>query len=836
MKLMFSFFLTLMLLTAAGVAQTQTILNPKEDSIFKTSGEIYFKFRVNEKARVDSLSAIISIDNYKDGEVFAYANIDEFTRFKSLHIDYEVLSSPGSQRTLEELNMGNMVKRPDNMTVWNFYPTYPQYVSIMNTFASTYPLICHLDTIGTTCTGRLLLMLKISDSVNYDRGAPQVLLTSSIHGDEYTGYIMMLHLIDTLLNSYGTSTRLTNIVHNTQLYINPLANPDGTYHGGDNVVTGAQRGNQNNVDMNRNYPDPAAGQHPDGNMWQPETMAFMSFADRHHLNLSANFHGGAETVNYPWDTWSKLTPDDSWWQYFSKEFADTCHKYGTSGYFTNPYTSGYTNGYAWYTITGGRQDYHNYFKQDKEVTIEISVTKNPAASTLLTYWKDLSHSFFNLIEQSSYGINGKVYDSVTAAPIRAKVLISTHDADSSYTYSSLPSGWYFRLIDTGPWNLTFSAPGYYPRTISGISSPKHAYNRQNVKLRPVDVYWPRSLFAKAFGGNEIDLSWGKDGPGDPVMIAFNTTNTFGTPVGGTSYSPGSILSGGGTVIYNGLGTTFAQTSLDPNTTYYYQAWTVKSGNTYSNPAYANATTFCGACSTFPLTENFSTATTQLPNCWSQEATGTSAVFKWIRSNTNLAGGTAWEMKLTTQSVNPGTTRLKTFFMNTTGVSVLTLSFKHRLTGSGTGATIKIQSSSDGVNWTDEGWSIASSSSTVGPATVTLNIANNLNSPTTMIAFVVTGNLSKLTTWYIDDVSLKAPGYWVGGTAGSLTDWNTATNWGDGLIPVAATNVYIPKRTYLPLVSTSPATCNNLVLSPKATFSVGTGKQITVSGKFTIQAP
>ena len=89
-----------------------------------------------------------------------------------------------------------------------------------------------------------------------------------------------------------------------EIYITPLANPDGTYHGGNNTVSGAWRGNANGIDLNRNYWDPADGQHPDGEVWQTETIANMNFMAAHHFVISANFHGGAEVVNYPWDTWS----------------------------------------------------------------------------------------------------------------------------------------------------------------------------------------------------------------------------------------------------------------------------------------------------------------------------------------------------------------------------------------------------------------------------------------------------------------------------------------------------------------------------------------------------
>jgi hypothetical protein len=840
MRYVFFYILTLLLLISSLTLYSQKVLTSKEDSVFQVNGEIYFKFHLNKTDNLDSITKIISIDNVKEGEVYAYANREEFNRFLNFRMDYIILPSPGSLLTEQELNMGNWQKDNMDNTIWNFYPTYSQYLTFMSGFASSFPTICKLDTIGTTAQGRLLLAVKISDSVNYDRSVPQFFYTSSIHGDEITGYVMMLHLIDTLLNSYGTSTRITNLIHNTQIFINPLANPDGTYHSGNNSVSGATRSNANSIDLNRNYPDPADGQHPDGNMWQPETMAFMDYANCHHFTLSMNFHCGIEVVNYPWDTWSRLTADDSWWQFVSKEYADTCHLYGPSGYFDD-LNNGITNGYAWYRITGGRQDYHNYFMHCREATLEISSVNNPAGNQLPNYWKYNVHSFLNYMGQAGYGIKGKVYDSITYDPIRAKVFIAGHDVDSSFIYSSLPSGWYFKLIDAGSWSLTFSSPGYYSRTITGVSAARRSVNQLNVKLRPINIYWPRSFFATAVNPYQIDIFWEKNGQNDPVMIAYNTSATFGTPITGTSYTPGMVLAGGGTILYNGTDTSFSHTGLNPNTTHYYQAWSVMTGNSYSTPAAANVTTPCGVYNTFPIIENFTTASVQLPNCWSQEAAGTNAVYSWIRANSAKAGATAWEMKLPRQgTVTSGTLRLKTMFFNTTSVTSLVLGFKHFLDDRKTGATLKIQSSSDGVNWTDEGWSMATSNNTnKGPFTVSLNITHNLNSPATMIAFAVTGNLGSYDNWYIDDVSLKAPGYWVGGTLASLTDWNTASNWGDGLVPVATTNVYIPLRTNLPIVfndPASPAQCNDLVVSKDAFVTVNPGKVLIINGNITLQTP
>ena len=140
--------------------------------------------------------------------------------------------------------------------------------------------------------------------------------------------------------------------------------------------------------------------------------------------------------------------------------------------------------------------------------------------------------------------------------------------------------------------------------------------------------------------------------------------------------------------------------------------------------------------------------------------------------------------------------------------------------------MKIQSSPDGVSWTDESWTVSPTTTNIGPALISLDITHNLNSPTTMIAFVVTGNPRNYDYWYIDDVAIKAPGFWIGGTISSPYTWNTATNWGDGVVPGAATNCYIPNRAYLPILTNDPAVpaiCNNLVVTKWGGVTVNPGK-------------
>jgi len=446
--------------------------------------EIYFTFNIGSPLELESLTRVISIDNVLGDQVFAYANGKGFRKFLEMGYAYTILPHPGSLLTEEQLRPPGCGKSP--LQTWNFYPTYQEYIDFMDEFAADYPDICKVISIGTSVQGRALLAVKISDNVNEQEAEPEFLYTSSIHGDETTGYVLMLHLIDYLLSNYGIDPRITEMVDNMEIYINPLANPDGTYWGGNNSVYQARRFNANGIDLNRNYPDPEDGPHPDGNAWQTETVAFMAFADSNHFVMGANFHGGAEVFNYPWDTWAKLAADDSWWQFVGHQYVDTVHLHSPGSYFSG-FNNGISNGYQWYTISGGRQDYMNYWHSDREVTLEISDVKLLPANQLLTYWEYNYRSLLNYIEQAGYGVQGIVTDSVTGEPLQARIFIPLHDIDNSYVDTKLPSGYYSRLLDEGIYNIIYSATGYFPKSVYDVTVTNNETLRLDVELVPLNV-------------------------------------------------------------------------------------------------------------------------------------------------------------------------------------------------------------------------------------------------------------------------------------------------------------------------------------------------------------
>ena len=366
---------------------------------------------------------------------------------------------------------------------WDAYPTYQAYENMMQAFAAEHPERCTYFELGTLASGRKLMFCRINNG--QPEGKPRFLYTSTMHGNETTGFMLMLRLIDELCTS--NDARILNLVNNLDIFICPNTNPDGTYYGGNHTVQGARRENANEIDLNRHYPDFDKGPHPDNNWcYQDETRWLMNLAQDYKFTMAANFHTGSEVLNYPWDTHPSLHPDDEWWKLVCHEYADQCHEWDTN-YMNMAHQCadhGIINGYQWYTISGSRQDYMNYYAQCREVTIECSNTYVPNATTMPMYWNYNHNSMLSYMEQCLNGIHGTVTDAETGEPIEATIRIEGHDHHGSEVSSHLPVGDYHRPIKGGTYDVTFSAYGYESQAFTVNVNDNEAVT-QDVQLVPI---------------------------------------------------------------------------------------------------------------------------------------------------------------------------------------------------------------------------------------------------------------------------------------------------------------------------------------------------------------
>lgn len=385
-----------------------------------------------------------------------------------------------------------MATSVDSMLQWNCYPTYSTYTALMDSFQRWHPQICKIDTIlAATPNGHSLLVAHLTDNVAEENDRPQFFYTSTMHGDEVTGYYCMLRLIDYLLTNYGIDEEATWILQNVDLWICPNENPDGTYYSGDNKLGNSptsRRYNAHSQDLNRSFPGPTITILN----FEPEVEAMMNFADNHHFTMSANFHGGSELANYPWDAWTsseKRHADHAWWGYVARNYADTAQYYGSSNYFSDE-SNGITNGGDWYVVTGSRQDYMNYFKHCRELTIELSTNKAPTSSNVDRYWQYNKVAFLNYIKEVKNGFYGSIYDAVTLQPIEnAKIRVSNHDTLNSEVYSFSGNTNYYRPIKSGSYEIIFSAENYCSDTVQ-VTTFDGTGVRLDVALSPYPCEMP----------------------------------------------------------------------------------------------------------------------------------------------------------------------------------------------------------------------------------------------------------------------------------------------------------------------------------------------------------
>ncbi|MBO7462116.1 MAG: hypothetical protein J6T96_05925, partial [Bacteroidales bacterium] len=216
MKKLFSIILTL-IFAASVHAQDYEITIPTA-----TAGDI------------SRLSNAVSISNIRDGIITAYANESELMTLRTIlpQYAYNVQSIKSLSKSANYIDMAQSI---EEMKDWAHYPTYETYVAMMENFAAKHPDLAQVVDIGASAEGRQLLAIRITaDGDTLSR--PRVFLTSTMHGDETCGYVLMLRLIDYLLSNYDNDATATRIINNIVLYINPLANPDGTYYGGNGTV------------------------------------------------------------------------------------------------------------------------------------------------------------------------------------------------------------------------------------------------------------------------------------------------------------------------------------------------------------------------------------------------------------------------------------------------------------------------------------------------------------------------------------------------------------------------------------------------------------------------
>lgn len=361
------------------------------------------------------------------------------------------------------------------------WPSFAELSESLAAVAAAHPNIVRLHDVGSSVQGRTLWFLKISDNVDVEEDEPEFKYVSSMHGDEVVGMELCRRLIDRLVNDYGTDPRITRLVDEVEIWIMPLMNPDG-------YVAGS-RYNAQGRDLNRDFPDRVRDPSNTVTGRAPETQALMSWGFTHAPVLSANLHGGALVVNYPYDsdpdpfaTYS-AAPDDAL-------FIEQSLVYSTAmpRMFASPsFFQGITNGVAWYTAYGGMQDWNYEWQGCNDVTIELDNTKWPSWSRIPGLWEEHQEPMLAYMEQCLTGVRGRVTHVGSGAPLAASVEAVGID---HAVFTDPDVGDYHRMLLPGTWTLRVAAAGYETCTVGGVPVGTGDATRVDVPLTPVGFAAP----------------------------------------------------------------------------------------------------------------------------------------------------------------------------------------------------------------------------------------------------------------------------------------------------------------------------------------------------------
>ncbi|XP_053200778.1 carboxypeptidase E-like [Panonychus citri] len=367
-----------------------------------------------------------------------------------------------------------------------------------------------------------LTVIELSDAPGtHEFLEPEFKLVANMHGNEVLGRELLLKLADHLCEQYYKNDSIAYLLNHTRIHILPSMNPDGwddaTENGpGQDWLYG--RSNANGVDLNRDFPDLDSVAYRSGDKtdhlfneksidhkMQPETKATIEWILTNPFVLSANLHGGSLVANYPYDETPDgsarryaPSPDDDTFRHLAQTYARS-HKlmalpnrakcepdeedFGKQG--------GITNGAAWYSVSGGMQDFNYLGSNDYEITLELGCEKYPSADKLPQEWENNKDALLEYIWQSHIGIKGIVKDERTGqviqgAHIKVKNVTSGRNQEIDHDVVSVADGEYWRLLTPGQYEVTVVKDSYEPSTklIKVVNEPHKETHRVDFLLTP----------------------------------------------------------------------------------------------------------------------------------------------------------------------------------------------------------------------------------------------------------------------------------------------------------------------------------------------------------------
>jgi len=353
------------------------------------------------------------------------------------------------------------------------YKTYDEVVARLLAVEAAFPSIARVFDLTTdfgappTWGGRHLLAMKISDNVDLSEPEPAVLFDSLHHARELNTIEVSLNIIDSLTANYGVISRATTLVDSLEIWVVPVVNPDGLDYVWSNEQFWRKNRRDNGdgsfgVDLNRNYPflwgacgsnssDPSSdtyrGPFPTS---EPEVQALITLAETIRPVVANSYHSSGREVLIP---------------YVCADLAEASVINALRDIYRTPMD------YDWRVASSSGESFEWMYNQTSSVAFltEISTEFQPPFDETLDEVIRVRPGWITLLETILDGpvVSGVVTDSVSGLPVVAEIRADTVNfSEGERRASDAANGSYAWILQPGSHELTFSAPGYAPLTLT----------------------------------------------------------------------------------------------------------------------------------------------------------------------------------------------------------------------------------------------------------------------------------------------------------------------------------------------------------------------------------
>jgi len=207
------------------------------------------------------------------------------------------------------------------------YLNYEEFLAVVDSIIDDNPDKIAASTYGYSVEKRPLVKIVINPELGDD--APEVLVSSLMHGNEFISGEVCLAVLTMLLDKGNNQAWLSNIRDKVKWTFVPMVNPDAFCKNVsrlNNSKSAFFRKNANRVDLNRNFPykpnikmyHPASGSkkfkwHPsylgEAPLSEPETKSFVKMIESSNFKISWSFHSMSGLFLHPHGWTKKACPE-----------------------------------------------------------------------------------------------------------------------------------------------------------------------------------------------------------------------------------------------------------------------------------------------------------------------------------------------------------------------------------------------------------------------------------------------------------------------------------------------------------------------------------------------